>query len=80
MNEVAKLELAVTLTFNLDLTDPDDCHRILRLLKETAKRSYVLPEEAHFMTKQIEKASSIVYFVAQHLDCSPSISPPDELE
>ncbi len=80
MNEVAKLELAVTLTFNLDLTDPDDCHRILRLLKETAKRSYVLPEEAHAMKKQLENASSIVYFVAQHLDPSPSISPPDELE
>ncbi len=45
MTEVAKLELAVTLTFNLDLTDPDDCHRILGLLKETAARSFVLPEE-----------------------------------
>jgi hypothetical protein len=75
MNEVAKLELAVTLTFNLDLTDPDDCHRILRLLRETAKRSFVLPEQSHFMSKQLEFASLIVDLVARQ----QQESPPDEL-
>ena len=79
MKEVAQLTLSVSLTFNLDLRDTEDCYRILRLLEETAKRSFIDQEDTYTMFKQIQKARSIVNYV-HGLAVSPVESPPDELD
>lgn len=78
MNEASQLTLNVALNFNLDLRDTEDCYRIIRLLEETVKRSFVGQEDTYAMLKQIHKARSIVNCVYE-LGVSPCESPPEEL-